>query len=134
MITAVDTSVILDILSASPKYCERSLRMYQHCLSQGKMAVCPVVWAEVRPFFHSDLEIQEVMDKLHLIYDEFSKESANLTGTYWQSYRTKGGRRKHMIPDFLVGAHAVIKADQLLTRDRGFYREYFKELKVVDPA
>jgi hypothetical protein len=37
------------------------------------------------------------------------------------------------VPDFLVGAHALERADALLTRDRGFYRRYFKGLRIIEP-
>jgi predicted nucleic acid-binding protein len=34
---------------------------------------------------------------------------------------------------FLIGAHALIQSDALLTRDRGFYRSRFKGLRILEP-
>ena len=39
--------------------------------------------------------------------------------------------RNHIITDFLIGAHAQNNADVFLTRDRGFYKKYFK-VRVVE--
>ncbi len=42
--------------------------------------------------------------------------------------------RERLLPDFLIGGHATAQADRLLTRDTAFYRRWFPELAVVDPA
>jgi predicted nucleic acid-binding protein len=57
-----------------------------------------------------------------------------LAGNVWKDYRSQGGSRSRMVADFLIGAHAQIECDRLLTRDRGFYRKYFKGLKVIEPS
>jgi hypothetical protein len=44
----------------------------------------------------------------------------------------KSGSR--VVPAFLIGAHAVCLADRLLARDRGYDRDYFKKLRLLEPA
>ncbi len=60
--------------------------------------------------------------------------AAMAAGEKWRDHRRRGGTRERVIPDFLVGSHAEVAADRLLTRDRGFYRSYFADLTVMDPS
>jgi predicted nucleic acid-binding protein len=45
----------------------------------------------------------------------------------------RGGRRDRVVADFLIGAHALLQCDALVTRDASFFRDYFKGLKVIEP-
>jgi hypothetical protein len=47
--------------------------------------------------------------------------------------RKRSGGKDRIVAELLVGGHALIQADRLLTRERGFYRDYFKQLKLVVP-
>jgi predicted nucleic acid-binding protein len=42
--------------------------------------------------------------------------------------RSKGGEPKRLLVDFIVGAHAVLKADRLLTLDPARYSLAFPKL------
>ena len=133
MITAVDTSVTLDILTAAPSF-EPSLRIYRRCIAEGKLIACPIVWSELRPFFATDRAMEIALEKMHLVFDDFGQPVATQAGAFWQQYRKAKGPRERLVADFLIGAHALVKADRLLTRDRGFYKTYFRELSILDPT
>jgi len=46
----------------------------------------------------------------------------------------RGGRRKGVLADFLIGAHAAVRRIPLLTRDVARYRSYFPTVLVVGPG
>jgi hypothetical protein len=70
----------------------------------------------------------------NLTFVASSQPSAILAGEMFRSYLQRGGKRGRVVPDFLVAAHAQIHAERLLARDRGYYRDYFTQLKLWDPA
>lgn len=134
MITAVDTNVLLDAFGADPVFGTASSNTLRRCLAEGGLTACDVVWAEVSAALPSPARAAEAMDALGVAFVPLDRESAFAAGVAWQTYRRHGGRRARLIADFLIGAHASSTADRLLTRDRGFYRAYFKRLVVLDPT
>lgn len=63
-----------------------------------------------------------------------SHASALLAGEMFRVYLQRGGKRGRVVPDFLIAAHAQTHAQRLLARDRGYYRDYFKQLTLWDPT
>lgn len=133
MITAVDSSVLLDVFRNDPKFCQKSAEALRKHISEGKLVACDIVWAEVSCAFPDKNRYTEIMARLGVTFSAMTVSAAVLSGTAWIHYRKNGGTRERMIPDFLIGAHAVDQCDRLLTRDRGFYRTYFAGLVVVEP-
>ncbi len=102
--------------------------------SAGRMIVCPIVWAEIRGFFADSALMRRTLEDAEIYFDPFDERCADVAGENWHRYRGGGGSRARLIPDFLIGAHALVRSDQLLTRDRGFFRRYFAGLSVKAPA
>lgn len=60
-----------------------------------------------------------------------------MAGELWRKYciaiRRKRDRDR-IVADFLIGAHAKLQSEALLSRDRGFFLGHFKGLHLIDSA
>lgn len=56
-----------------------------------------------------------------------------LAGKAFAQYRSRGGARQQVLPDFLIGAHAAVEGWPLLTRDATRFRTYYPGLEVLAP-
>jgi predicted nucleic acid-binding protein len=133
MRTAVDSSVLLDVFVGAGPYVGPAQKGLQEAIAKGSLIVGEVVRAEVRTHFLTEAKFLRAMETLGITYLASSAEVASEAGRAWIRYRKGGGKRQHLIPDFLVAAHALIHADVLLTRGRGFSKSYFKKQKIWDP-
>lgn len=134
MITAVDSTVLIDIFEPDPSFGPRSKEALREAIADGSVIACEMVWAEVAATFPTVTQAEQAMQQLGLDFSPINVAAAMAAGVAWRSYRRSGGPRTRLVADFLVGAHAKLQADRLLTRDRGFYRTYFKELQLLDPS
>jgi predicted nucleic acid-binding protein len=135
VITAVDTNVLVDVFRADREHGERSREVLRACLGEGSLVASSVVWTEVATLFEPDpVAAEKALDTLGVVFVPSDRKAALLAAGFWQSYRRRGGESRRIAADFIVGAHALAHADRLLTRDRGFYRDYFEGLVVIDPT
>lgn len=134
MIVALDTSVILDLLLDDPKYGAMSENAMRGARLKGRLVVCEVVVAEVAPALLSIEELDQFFNDVGIEFEPSVADSARLAGTIYSRYLRNRGTAKRVLPDFLVAAHAMVQADALLARDRGYYREYFDTLHLIDPS
>jgi len=134
MITAVDTSVLLDVFSADPKHGPKSREVLKASQRAGRLIVCEIVLAELSRYFSTLESLKETLNRLDIAAEPLGEEACHLAGQAFLLYRKRGGKRDRILSDFLIGAHAQVRCTRLLTRDRGFYRDYFPELDVLDPS
>ncbi len=73
--------------------------------------------------------MHHALTRLGIAAEPADRESAFPAGKQWEEYRQMSRRKDRIISDFLIGVFARIRADRLLTRDRGFYCDCFSGLR-----
>lgn len=134
MISALDTNVLLDILIPNPSWFSLSLESIQAAAQRGSLVVCDIVYAELCGHFRTQRECDLFLSGNHIRVERISQAASFAASEVWRQYRMSGGKRERILPDFLIGAHALHDSSRLISRDAGFYRQYFKTLVVEDPT
>ncbi|MBT9329982.1 type II toxin-antitoxin system VapC family toxin [Paracidobacterium acidisoli] len=136
MRTAIDSNVISAIFSAEST-AKDLINALGHSASQGGLVICPVVYTELHAYpgvtradIHTFLEKTRITVDWTLERDIWELASERFA-LYAARRRQHSGNTKRLIADFLVGAHALLRADCLLTLDKRGYRENFGELTLI---
>lgn len=151
MITAVDTNIFLDILLPDPGYKDTSRAYLERGMKEGHLIICELVYSELSALFPKKKDLDGFLEDLNVTLKSSTGDSLYRAGEAWKEYLKRRGpgiqcpacgnkmnitcnqcgeplRRRHIISDFIIGAHARVLADTLITRDRGIYKAYFKDL------
>lgn len=132
MTTAVDTSVLIAITKGEPDALPWVDRLAQ-ARADGELVICDVVAAEFFAVLLDESKFAHSLATLGIVFSPTSLEAARLAGRIFKTYRRQGGPREHLVPDFLIGAHAQRQADRIAAIDRGFLRRYFPRLRILRP-
>jgi len=129
---ALDSSVILDVLTDDPSWADASEAALKRAFSTGSLLVGECVLAEITPAL-GEKELERFLSDWKIQFVPSTRESSRLAGTMFRKYVQRSQAIRCVLPDFLIGAHALCLAGRLLARDRGYYRDYFSGLTVVEP-
>jgi len=139
MITAVDTNVLFDVVLPNQTFARQSIGLLSESVDLGTIVICDIVYAELCGYFATREACDVFLIEAQMKVQSLSREALFLASEAFQDYRRQGGKRTRILPDFLVGAHAALQAQRLLSRDRGFYRnlftpKLFPSLKIIGPS
>jgi predicted nucleic acid-binding protein len=137
VITAVDTSVLLDLLLHDPSFGTKSEAALRHVSREGALIICDVVYAELAGLFPSQAALEAFLRETGIQLKPSSPQILWKAGALWRRFCLERPRQtavsRRILADFLIGAHAMLHAEQLLTRDQDFYRGVFAGLRITAP-
>jgi predicted nucleic acid-binding protein len=137
LITAVDTNVISAIWSAEASS-THVVSQLAAARANGAVLISPVVFAELHAYpGATEALVREFVEATEIAVDyrlseKVWEETSRRFGTYADHRRRSGGGTpRRLLADFVVGCHALLQADCLITLDMEFYKFYFPELKLI---
>ena len=135
---AIDTSVLIDLLGEDAM-ADAAETCVRDALSHGPVVLCDIVVSEITAGLGHGAEIMDVVEEMGMSYLPVERRAAIRAGEMQRRYKERlvahgqPPRARRTVADFLVGAHALLQCNGLITRDEGFFRDYFKGLKVIVP-
>lgn len=136
---AVDSSVLIDLLGDNPGTADAAEQCVRDALAHGPVVLCDVVVSEITAGLGHGTDIMDVVEEMGLRYAPVDRRAAIRAGEMQRRYKERrraaglSGSLPRTVPDFIVGAHALLQCNALITRDAGFFRDYFKGLKIIVP-
>ena len=129
---AIDSPVLVDLLADGPR-ADATEACLRQCLSAGPVVVCDVALAEVCGALRDGAEALTVLEEMSIRFSPLEAKSALRAGEMQRRHRQRNPGDSRRIDDFMVGAHALLQCDGLITWNDRFYRDYFKGLKLIVP-
>jgi predicted nucleic acid-binding protein len=129
---AIDSSVLIDIIGGDTG-ADAAVEAVEEAMARGPVVVCDVVLSEVVAGLGQSAVVVERLEETGIEYLPLEQRAAARAGEMQRRYHERGGARERTVPDFMIGAHALLQCQALITRDAAFFRDYFKGLKVIVP-
>lgn len=133
MSTLVDSNVLIDVLSEDPRWFEWSAQALARAVERSALCINPIIYAEVAVGYASVAAVDRALAEERFERLALPFAAGFLAGRAFVDYRRRGGARQAPLPDFYIGAHALVENHTLLTRDSARYRTYFPKLRLICP-
>jgi predicted nucleic acid-binding protein len=135
--TAIDTNILSALWSNEP-LAERIPQRLNEAKSYGALLIAPIVFVELlaypratESFVRHFLSQTGITVDFHLEESVWAEAGRQFARHADRRRKSERGEPKRLPADFLVGAHALLQADRLMTMDAARYRQYFPKLKLL---
>jgi predicted nucleic acid-binding protein len=132
-LTLIDTNILLDIVTADPRWLSWSRTQLAIAAVAGPLVINDVIYADLSVRFQSIDALEAALAGLGVRLDPIPRAALFLAAKAFLRYRSQGGGRTGVPSDFYIGAHAAVRHCGLLTRDGTRYRGYFPSVRLILP-
>lgn len=130
----VDSNVLIDVAQGDPRWAPWSSTALVAVADEAALVINPMIYAEVSIRYATFEATESALPASLFRREDVPYAAAFLAGKTHARYRERGGRRRRVLADFMIGAHAAIAGYRILTRDPRRYRSYFPNVELIAPS
>jgi len=130
----VDSCVLLDLFTNDPGWVDWSEKILGQYGQTNTLYINSIIYTEVSVGFNRIEEVEAALEHAGIRVLEIPREALFLAGKVFLNYRRSKGTRNSTLPDFFIGAHALVSSFDLITRDTSRFETYFPNLKLISPS
>jgi hypothetical protein len=135
--TAIDANIISSIWSNEPT-AEKVVEQLGKAKQEGVLLISTFAFAELLAYPNVTLgDVRTFLDATGVVIDYRIEERVwTEAGLRYARYSARrrtatGDGSRRILADFLIGAHALVQAERLMTLDPTRYRQDFPELRLL---
>ena len=129
----VDSCVLLDLFTDDADWAEWSEKILGQYSQTNTLYINSIIYTEVSIGFNLIEEVEAAIEQAGIKVLEIPREALFLAGKVFLNYRKSKGPKHSTLPDFYIGAHALVSTFDLITRDISKFKTYFPNLNLIYP-
>lgn len=129
----IDSNILIDLFEKESAWFDWSAGQVRKLSHTHRMVINPIIYGEIAYPFDAMEMLDTTLRTAGIERLPLPFEAAWHASQCHRKYRAQGGMRAATLPDFFIGAHAVVDGLTLLTRDRGRYVSYFPTIDLICP-
>jgi len=129
----VDSCVLLDLFTNDPEWADWSENILGQYGQTNTLYINSIIYTEVSIGFNRIEEVEAALEQIGIKVLEIPREALFLAGKVFLNYRKTRGAKHSTLPDFYIGAHAIVSDFGLITRDISKFKTHFPNLNLISP-
>ena len=124
---------MIDLIESNSQWGDWSENQLTSARRSSALAINAIVYAEIARTFATQQRLDEFLSDVQIECLPIPNAAAFAASAAHRTYRAAGGARTATLPDFFIGAHALVENLRLLTRDATRIRSYFPRVTLITP-
>ena len=111
----VDSCILLDLFTNDPDWADWSENILGQYGQTNTLYINSIIYTEVSIGFNLIEEVEAAIEQAGIKVLEIPREALFLAGKVFLNYRKSKGTKHSTLPDFYIGAHAIVYILRLKT-------------------